>query len=69
MDNTNLLQIKERLLEENSRILVADDFKLYETIDMFYDIYQKNMGQLTYVEDGVKTFKLNIETDFKKLLP
>jgi len=69
LDNTDLLRVKERLLEENSRILVEDDFKLYETIDMFYDIHQKNVGQLTYVEDGIKSFKLNIETDFKKLLP
>jgi hypothetical protein len=69
LNNTDLLQVKERLLEENSIILVEDDFKLYETIDMFYNIHQKNVGQLTYVEDGIKSFKLNIETDFKKLLP
>lgn len=69
LNHIDLLQMRERLLEENVKILVQEDFKLYETVDMFYDIYNKNAGQLTYIEDGIKSFKMNIETDFKKMLP
>ena len=65
----DLLRNKEKLMEENNKILSADDFKLYETIDMFYDIFQKKDSPLIYTENGVKMFKINLETDFKKLLP
>jgi hypothetical protein len=65
----DLLNNKQDLIEKNKGVVRDNDFKLYETIDLFYDIHKNRESDLLYLEQGVKSFKFNIHTDFKHLLP
>lgn len=65
----DLIQEKSNLIKENEKIMEENDFKLYDTIDTFYNMYYNRKQELTYIERGIKYFKFNIKTDFKNQLP
>ena len=66
---SRLTEEKQRLIEESSLNITDLTWKLYETIDTFYDIFYKRTTNLSYVKMGITSFKLVIQTDFKNVLP
>lgn len=72
-DNINnvsrLIEEKQRLIEETNSNITDLTWKLYETVDTFYDIFYKRTTNLSYVKMGIISFKLIIHSDFKNVLP
>ena len=72
-DNINnvsrLTEEKQKLIEETKSNITDLTWKLYETVDTFYDIFYKRTTNLSYVKMGITSFKLIIHTDFKNVLP
>ena len=70
---SDLLSRKQELISESKRIITDDTWKLYETVDMFYNIYHKRGANidLQYHKDrnGIKSFDIGIKTDYINLLP
>ena len=70
---SDLLARKQELISESKRIITEDTWKLYETVDMFHDIYHKRTpnSDLQYDRDrnGIKSFDIGIKSDYKNMLP
>ena len=56
------------LLEESNEKLTENIWKLYENVDFFYDIYRERKTELPYIENGIKSFFVNIESNLIKIL-
>ena len=67
---STLLQKKQHLLEDTKKIS-NDTWKLYDTVDMFYNIYnyKKPDSELSYFDTGIQSFNITIKTEFIDLLP
>jgi len=44
------LERQQEFIERNSKLLKQGTFQLYDTVDMFYDIYHSRKNELTYLE-------------------
>ena len=66
---SDLLENKQLLLEETKNTIQPNVWNLYETIDMFYDIYNNRTSEFPYENVGIRSFKLFIKSDFKNILP
>ena len=60
---------KQNLIQETTVNITDQTWKLYETVDMFYDIFDKRTSNLSYIKTGITSFKFIIHTDFKNILP
>jgi hypothetical protein len=67
---STLLQKKQYLLEDTKKIS-NDTWKLYDTVDMFYNIYnyKKQDSELSYFDTGIQSFNITIKTQYIDLLP
>ena len=65
------LMRKESLIEETEKTLNDDVWKLYDTVNMFYDIYNKRKpdSYFKYENEGISYFNIGIKSDFVNLLP
>jgi len=66
---STLLEQKQYLLEDTKKNITDDTWKLYETVDMFYDIYNSKKTEFSYFDTGIKSFNITIKTEFVNLLP
>ena len=66
-----LLAKKQELIAETRRVMTDDTWKLYETVDMFHDIYKKRKpnSDLPYESSGIRSFDIGIKTDLNNVLP
>lgn len=69
-DSTLTLK-KQALIEESRRALTDDVWEMYDTVDMFYDIYNKREpdSDFAYENEGIQYFNIGIKTNFVNLLP
>jgi hypothetical protein len=70
-DVSTLANKKQYLLEETMSNITDDTWKLYETVDMFYDIYnlKKPETEFPYFDTGIQSFNITIKTEYVNLLP
>jgi hypothetical protein len=68
---STLLEQKQYLLEDTEKNITDDTWKLYETVDMFYDIYnsKKSDSEFSYFDNGIQSFNITIKTEFVNILP
>ena len=66
---STLREQKQYLLEDTTKTITTDTWKLYETVDMFYDIYNSKKSEFSYIDTGIKSFNITIKTEFVNLLP
>jgi hypothetical protein len=68
---SELMLQKQRLIEESKNSVNDDVWKMYKTVDMFYDIYNKRepKSDLKYENEGIKYFNIGIKTEFVNILP
>jgi len=66
---TTLNEEKQKLIQETNANINDQTWKLYETVDMFYNIFDKRTTNLPYIKTGITSFKFIIHTDFKNILP
>ena len=68
---SDLISIKQGLIDESKKTLNDDIWRMYETVDMFYDIYNKRSpnSDFKYVDEGIKYFNMGIKTNFMNILP
>lgn len=69
-DSTLTLK-RQGLIEESRKALTDDVWEMYDTVDMFYDIYNKRErdSDFAYENEGIQYFNIGIKTDFVNLLP
>ena len=71
-NSNNLDDLKEKAsqLSENSKKYINDKtFEYFNTIDMFYDIYNLRKSELNYIDRGIKFIKAIIKPIYKINLP
>ena len=65
----DLMQNKEKMVENNKKILNDRVLESFKTIDMFYSIYALRTNELNYVKKGIKYIKAVIRPNFDMKLP
>ena len=68
-NRVELLENQTRLLKENKKIVKPDTLKLYDTVDLFYNIYNTRTSELKYVDRGITSFHIVIHPEIKTQLP
>ena len=67
-NTSSLIGRSQELISESKHNITDDVLKLYETVDMFYNIKSGN-DFLPYEDEGIVQFSIGIKTDFVNLLP
>ena len=65
----NLNKNKNKLIENNNKILNKKTLESFKTIDMFYDIYYLRKTELNYINKGIKYVKAILKPDFDIKVP
>jgi len=60
---------KEKLLENNKKIINDKTNDLFKSVSMFYDVYKLKKTDLKYVSKGIKYIKAIIKPDFDINIP
>uniref|UniRef100_A0A6C0K049 Uncharacterized protein n=1 Tax=viral metagenome TaxID=1070528 RepID=A0A6C0K049_9ZZZZ len=64
-----LMDKKENILKKSRANTDKNAFEYYKTIDMFYDVFHKRTSDLRYVERGIQSFSIMIDTRLNAKLP
>jgi hypothetical protein len=60
---------QQEFIERNNSLLKPGTFQLYDTIDLFYNIYNNRKTELSYLENGVSSFTIVLHPDVDIPLP
>jgi hypothetical protein len=60
---------RDKLMQNNSKILNKKTFNAFKTIDMFYDVYNLRKSELNYVNRGIKYIKAVLVPEFYIKIP
>ena len=60
---------REKLIENNKKVLNEKTIDVFKTIDMFYDVYALRKSELNYQNKGIKYIKAIIKPDFTIKIP
>ena len=60
---------QQQLLEENSKLLTDKTMNTFDTINMFYDVYNNRKGDLEYVSRGIKYVHFSLIPIFETKIP
>jgi hypothetical protein len=74
VSQNNFQQKRGELIEKNKNVVKIQDWKNYDTIDTFYDIYNIAMDQetplnLPYTKRGVSSFKITLHPEWNTIIP
>ena len=64
-----LLKEKYNLIEKNKKSIDKQLYQLYDTVSMFYDIYNEKKTDLIYEEKGINKFEILIHTELNANIP
>jgi len=64
-----LLKEKYNLIEKNKKNIDKQLYQLYDTVTMFYDIYNEKKTNLIYEEKGINKFEILIHTELNANIP
>ena len=64
-----LQEMKQNLIDNNNKILNDNSKNYFDTIDMFYDVFNRKKTNLNYLSNGIKKFKIIMKPKFRVLLP
>jgi len=65
----DLKEKKQMLLDEYNKTIDENTWKLYKTVDMFYQIDDQATTPLLYSSNGINSFRMVLHADFANILP
>ena len=65
----DLLEKKQSLLDAYTNSMDENTWKLYETVDLFHEIYDQSVSPLPYSSSGITAFRAILHADFANILP
>ena len=69
-NKAELLENQQRLIKENKKIIFPEDsIKLFNTIDLFYNMYHTRKSEISYIEKGITSFHIILHPETKTILP
>jgi len=60
---------KQKLIENNSKLLNEKTMEYFKSINMFYQVYNERKTDLTYLSNGIKTIKVILKPKFNIFIP
>ena len=66
---STLLEKKQEIIEKYNSELSDSTWKLYNTINLFNDVYKNRTTELPYTQKGITEFKIILHTNFQEVLP
>jgi len=68
--NEEFISDKQTLIKQNEELLNKKTQTFYETVDIFYDVYNgRGSNELSYLNRGIKEFEIKIKSDLNNNLP
>jgi len=64
-----LLENKEELIKQTQEIMKEKTMKIYDVVDLYYDIYHSRTSEIAYLKKGIQAFEVILHPEFKTLLP
>jgi hypothetical protein len=65
----DLLESREILIEQTQQIMKDKTMKIYDIVDLYYNIFYLKTAELPYLERGVKSFHFVLHPEFSTVLP
>ena len=64
-----LIENKEELIKQTQDIMKDKTMKIYDVVDLYYNIYNSRTSEIPYIKKGIQAFELILRPEFKTLLP
>ncbi len=65
----DILSSRNKLIAENSEFLSKNTLELFESVDVFYDVYKYKKHDLNYKSNGIKKVSFILYPDYKIKIP
>jgi len=69
LSKNDLSDSKETLIEQSKLIMKEKTMKIYEIVDLYYNIYYSRKNDISYIKKGIKFFHFVLHPEFKTILP
>ena len=64
-----LKENKQQLIKDTKKAIPKKLYDYYESVDLFYNIYESRKSELPYTKRGIYAFDITLHPEFKYLLP
>ena len=64
-----LMDSKETLIQQSQMIMTEKSMKIYDVIDMYYNVFYGRKTDIPYIKKGIKSFHLILHPEFQTVLP
>jgi hypothetical protein len=68
-NKSELMKEKYKLIEKGNKTMNKQLYQLYDTVTMFYDIYNEKKSDMVYQEKGINKFEILIHTELNANIP
>jgi len=65
----DFLKAKQELIKENKNLINKNVLSLYKSVDVFYEVFYGSNKQLVYLERGIQSFEIKINSILDIFLP
>ena len=69
INKSQWLENRAAVIKDNKKIIKVDTMKLYETVDLFYNMFHSKTVELPYLNKGIMGFHIVIHPEAKTVLP
>jgi hypothetical protein len=64
-----LMESKETLIQQSQLVMTEKSMKIYDVIDLYYNIFHSRKNDIPYLKKGIKSFHLILHPEFQTILP
>lgn len=64
-----LIDSKETLIQQSQLIMTEKSMKIYDIIDLYYNVFYSRKNDIPYLKKGIKSFHLILHPEFQTVLP
>jgi hypothetical protein len=64
-----LMDSKETLIQQTQLIMTEKTMKIYDVIDLYYNVFYSRKNDIPYLKKGIKSFHLILHPEFQTVLP
>ena len=65
----DLKQQEHKLIEDNKKLLNDKTLEMFQTVDMFYDVYSLRKTELEYISTGIQFIRFSLYPNFISKIP
>uniref|UniRef100_A0A6C0DEM8 Uncharacterized protein n=1 Tax=viral metagenome TaxID=1070528 RepID=A0A6C0DEM8_9ZZZZ len=69
LSKSALMDSKETLIKQSQMIMTEKSMRIYDVVDLYYNVFYSRKTEIPYIKKGIKSFHLILHPEFQTVLP